>query len=470
MYIFKNSLKNLLRNKGRNVLVAVILIIVMASSTLSLSLRVISSEMIAEYQSGFGVKTNIAVDWEYADSHAQTTETVLPDGSIETTSTFEAEELSMQQYDDFAHSPYVKDAVLAGAVNFVSNHLQALPLDDDLMRLEGMTVDELMKAWDLSTEEQLYEIYTEEELEDIASWKKGVIGQIWGYTDIEQSVDFADGRRKVTEGRYCESEGEVIVGEQFAELNDIQIGDTISISGAKKTDTGSHELTVVGIYTDYSAKVNSGDIWIGVGLNDIVVSYDTLRNMKLHGVFPISDEIVFYLTDADAIDGFLTELREKGLPESYMLQTDLESYNAIVEPVEKMSSVATAFGLVILTVGVIVLVFLSAANIRERKYEIGVLRAIGMAKRKISRGMVYESVVLSGICTLIGMPIGYLLSGVAAPMLLENGDKVNTVMVFHPEMFAAIVLLACLLAMASSLIGVMFIVRYEPMKILGEQE
>lgn len=469
MYIFKNSLNNLLRNKGRNVLAAVILVIVMASSTLSLSLRAISSEMIAEYQSGFGVKTSIAVDWEYADAHVQTTETVLPDGSIETSSAFEAEELSMQQYDDFANSPYVKEAVLAGAVNFVSDRLQALPLDDDLMRLEGMTVDELMAAWELSTEEQLNEIYTKEELEDIASWKKGVIGQIWGYTDVEQSVDFADGRRKVTKGRYCESEGEAIVGEQFAELNGIQIGDTVSISGAKKTDTGSHQLTVVGIYTDYSTKVNSGDIWIGVGLNDIVVTYDTLRNMQLHGVFPISDEIAFYLIDADAIDGFLAELRGKGLPESYKLQSDLESYNAIVEPVEKMSSVATAFGLVILAVGVIVLVFLSAVNIRERKYEIGVLRAIGMSKHKISRGMVYESAVLSSICTLIGMPIGYFLSAVVAPLLLESDDKINAVMVFHPEMFAAIVLLACLLTMASSLIGMMFIVRYEPMKILGEQ-
>lgn len=469
MYIFKNSLKNILRNKGRNALVAVVLIIVMVSTTLSLSLHALSGEMISEYQSGFGVETRIAMDWEYAETHAQTAETVLPDGSVETTSTFEAEEISMQKYDEFANSRYVKEAVLAGSTFFVSDCLQAIPLDDELMRLEGMTVDELMKAWELTSVEQLYEIYTEEELDDMASWKKGVIGQIWGYTKIEQSVDFAEGKRKVIEGRYCENEGEVIVGEKFAELNGIQIGDTISVSGGKKTDEGNYKLIVVGIYTDYAAKINSGDIWLGVGVNDIVVSYDTLCNMQFDGVFPISDEIKYYLTNADAPDAFLSELREKGLPESYILQSDLESYNAIVEPVEKMSSIATTFGLVVLTVGIVIVVFLSVMNIRERKYEIGVLRAIGMGKGKIAKGMIYESVILSGLCTFLEAPVGYLLSRVVAPMMLNAGIETNTIVALRPELLAIIVLVACLMAVISSVIGVLFIVRYEPLRILSEQ-
>lgn len=469
MYVFKNSLKNLLRNRGRNVLVVVILIIVMASTTLSLSLRAISVEMISEYQNRFGVETHIVLDWKYVDAQAQTIETVLSDGSSETTSTFEAEEIPMQKYDEFTNSKYVKEVVLAASSLYVSDELKALPLDDKLMRLEGMTVDELMEVWELSSIEQLYEIYTQEELEDLASWKKGVIGQIWGYTDIEQSVDFSEGKRKVTTGRYFKNVGEAIIGEQFAKLNNIKIGDTISISGGKRTDTGNHELIVVGIYTDYSSKVNSGDIWLGVDVNDIVVSYDTLRNMQIDGVFPISDEIKFYLTDADAPDVFLTELREKGLPESYILQSDLEGYNDIVEPVEKMSSVATVFGFVMLAVGVSVLVFLSAMNIRERKYEIGVLRAIGMRKSKIVRGIIYESVTLAGICTLVGMPVGFLLSRVVAPIMLNDGSKINDVAVITHEILVFIVLAACFLAAVSSLIGVLFIVRYEPMKILSEQ-
>jgi len=55
MFIYRNALKNLLRNKGRNILVSVILLIVMTATTASLSLNSLSDSMIEGVADNFGV-------------------------------------------------------------------------------------------------------------------------------------------------------------------------------------------------------------------------------------------------------------------------------------------------------------------------------------------------------------------------------------------------------------------------------
>lgn len=56
----------------------------------------------------------------------------------------------------------------------------------------------------------------------------------------------------------------------------------------------------------------------------------------------------------------------------------MDSYNQIVGPVEGLSSVSSTFLIIVLIFGGISIAVISSIAIRERKYEIGVLRAMGM--------------------------------------------------------------------------------------------
>lgn len=482
MFIYLNALKNLLRNKGRNILVSVILLIAMTATTVSLAIRSTSEAMIENYQEGFGVETMIVSDWDYLEDHAQVIEEENPDGSISTSSFSSQTPLPLNLLMEFADSQYVQDVQVSASAQYVSDNLQSADDSDDTVRPEGMTLEELLEYYGNAsrmfedkefTRNELIMLLGggeagEKELERLMDSKKNVLGVIEAYSDASLMTDFRIGEKKLTSGRLFENDGEVVISEEFAKKNNLNVGDIITVSGAsQKYDTDTLQLTVVGIFKDVKAYVNSKNTTeIPMSKNDMITSFGTLFNSGFHTVNS-GDELKYFLTDAEVPELFLAEIREKGLPMSYKLDSNVEGYNQIVEPVKKMSSVATTYGIVVFLIGAVILVFLSVINIRERKYEVGVLRAIGMKKHQLARGMIYESLSLVMLCTVIGLPIGILLAKPISGMLLETADNVSVSL--NPAILPLLLLVAVGLGIISSLIGILYITKYEPMKILQER-
>ena len=75
---------------------------------------------------------------------------------------------------------------------------------------------------------------------------------------------------------------------------------------------------------------------------------------------------------------------------------------------------------VVLVVGGVILVVLNIFNLRERKYEIGVLAAIGIKKRKIALQFVCELFCVTLVAFMIGTTAGACLSVPVTNQLLAN--------------------------------------------------
>lgn len=67
MYILKNAIKNLGRNKGRSFIVLLIALLTLTSVTLSFSVKTISDLAVTRYQDSFRVDATIDYDWEKAE-------------------------------------------------------------------------------------------------------------------------------------------------------------------------------------------------------------------------------------------------------------------------------------------------------------------------------------------------------------------------------------------------------------------
>ena len=470
MFIYRNALKNLLRNKGRNILVSLILLIVMAAATVSLAVRSASEAMIADFQDSFGVETHLIMDWEYANENAAVVETVHDDGSVSISSSVDTPEIPIEQFMAFAESDYVQSTLFSAAGLYTSDDIEPIPLDESLRRLEGMTLEELLEMFSKETQEDIYEfVGGAEGLERIISSRRDIVGSIWGYSDVSIMRDFLEGQRVIADGRLIENPGEVIIGEKLAELNGLGVGDVFTVTGPGLNDTAVIPLTVVGIFTDYQANLNTANVWFGVEASDIIVSFDTLYHSGFSDIFPIMEDIKFFLNDVYAVEPFAEELRYKGLSNFHTLYSDVEGYEKIVEPVGNMSSVATAFGVIVILTGAVILVFLSVINIRERKYEVGVLRAIGMKKHQLAGGLICESLSLVLLCTALGLTAGGVLSDPVSQMLLKASEIVHEGVSFNPATLPLLLLIALSLGVMSSLIGVLYITKYEPIKILSEQ-
>ena len=204
----------------------------------------------------------------------------------------------------------------------------------------------------------------------------------------------------------------------------------------------------------------------------------------------------YFLKSPDMFEDFAKELKAKGLDDVYEPVTDSVSYKKIVEPVENLSSITTLFIIVVLVLGSIILILLNTMSIRERKYEIGVLRAIGMKKAKVAIGIVTESFVITAVCLVIGLGIGAVVAKPISNSMLnkqmkiyneqkedmwdmmddsgqantENDDVISQLdVIIDANTVAKVSGISVILVLISSLVGVAYITRFEPVKILTER-
>ena len=198
-------------------------------------------------------------------------------------------------------------------------------------------------------------------------------------------------------------------------------------------------------------------------------------------------EAVYYLKHPDMLSAFEMELRSKGLPNDYNVRTDESAFESVASPVESLNSLALTFLIIVLILGEVVIVLMSVISIRERKYEIGVLRAMGMKKNKVALGIWTETIVITCICFVLGVGVGTMLSQPVSDAIMtgqaqsadtgstsladrlsgteaEQTEKISVSVdaVTALEIFA----IAILLASIAGIISVSRITKCEPIKIL----
>lgn len=274
------------------------------------------------------------------------------------------------------------------------------------------------------------------------------------------------------------------MSENFAKLNGLAVGDTIKISNLEQSvDFEPLELTVTGIYFDttenkygyISAQTNPR--------NDILTTYETMAqyqdNIARTKLYTINT--TYFLKDPDLLDEFDKEAHAKGLHKNYKVSTDELTYNKIVESAENLANVSNIFLIGVLIVGSTILVLLSVLSIRERKYEIGVLRAMGMKKIKVMKGILYESLLIVFACLAIGISIATFTAQPVADTITNNQQQTqqnfNEPQIEFEKIQVSlttnavfkVVGIAVLLVIISSSAGVFYILRYEPTKILLER-
>ena len=198
-------------------------------------------------------------------------------------------------------------------------------------------------------------------------------------------------------------------------------------------------------------------------------------------------DAVFYLTRPELITAFEAELRSKGLPAGYSVRTDEAMFERIISPVESLRNLSLSFLIIIISLGAVIMALLSAVTVRERKYEIGVLRAMGMKKDRVALGILTEILVITFICIIFGVMLGMVLSKPVSNTIMVNqseaerassttlADRLGSIeegrtehieISMNSKTFLQILLLSLILASIPGIISVRSITKAEPIKIL----
>ena len=443
MYVIKNALRCIGRAKGRQVLIGIIVLVIALSACLGLSIRQAAENAKTETIEGMSVTATISYDRGAMMSEMRPPE----QGEGGQSGGFDREnfaqmmgnasELTLEEYQTYAEASSVK--------NFYYELTASLNGSEDF---EPVTTE-------TETEDE------DSDSENGTSFPGGFPGgsfggrgdrvmmaqsdfSIVGYSGEDAMTSFVNGTATVTEGEVFTEQGkdnQCIISEELATYNDIAVGDTVTLTNPNDEEQ-TYTLTVTGLYSDSSANENSFSIMGSTATdpaNKIYMSYTSLA-----AILATSEEKAETVTDEDTGREYTTEVsgslsatyafadvesynlfeeqvREMGLDDSYTVSSsDLNAFEQSLAPLNTLSTTAGGFLVVILIIGAVILVVLNIFNVRERKYEIGVLTAMGMKKGKVALQFLTEIFVVTLVAVVIGAAVGAITSVPVTNALLAN--------------------------------------------------
>jgi len=328
-----------------------------------------------------------------------------------------------------------------------------------------------------------------------------------GQLNSDLATAFMDKTATLVEGLHITEEDKgktvVLVEQTLADQNDLAVGDHIKFGAEDNENEQNYEI--VGIY---QSEVSTNDLNTPLSAmlpyNTVYVPFDQVNVIKGDDATDTMDSAVFYMKDAANIDAFIEEANSTSIDfETYMLDANNQLFEQMVGPIENVSSFSKNIVYLVTIAGALILGLLIMLSIRERKYEMGVLIAIGERKWKLIGQFLVEVLVIA----VLALGISYATGGVVADQLgnklLENQlvsgqeaqpesfgrfgggdfnpfgnstpssqvDVIDEIKVeITPKDFGLLALIGFLIAIVATVLPSLTVLRLKPKAILSKQD
>ena len=444
MYIIKNALRCIGRSKGRNILIGIIALVIAVSACIGLSIRQAAESAKSAALDGMSVTATIDYDRNKAmqdivggrpsgGSGSSGRPSMNFDKNAFSNMMGGSQSLTLDEYKKYAEAESVEDfyytlnAYFNGSENFsaVSDEVE----------------DESTESSDSTDSSESSNDYSGQGMPMMPGgfgggkdYLRGASGDfsIIGYSSDSAMTSFVNGNASILDGGVMFDEGTservCVISEELAIYNNLVVGDTIVISNPA-AESETYTLTISGIYT--STENNGYSSFMGKSqdpANQIYMSATALQSIideSASKSTTVTDDngrtsetkvtgtlsAIYSFANTDDYYAFESEARALGLSDSYAISSsDISAFESSIAPLNTLSTMAGWFLLVILIIGGVILVVLNIFNVRERKYEVGVLTAMGMKKWKVAAQFICEILVVTMIAVIIGAGVGAVSS------------------------------------------------------------
>ena len=439
MYIIKNAFRCIGRSKGRNILIGIIALIIAVSACIGLSIRQASENAKTSALESLSISATISYDRANAMGQMGGGRP----GGFGGGGGFDkdqfanimgnASSLTLEEYQKYAEASSVQDFYYTLTTYFNGSE-NFSPVSDE--------TDDNEEESDRSTDSG--------RPSGFPSGMGGMMGEsfssgdfsIIGYSSDSSMTAFINGNASIVDGTMFDegtSSLVCVISEELAMYNELAVGDTIIVTNPS-AETETYTLTISGIYTSSENNDFSMSMF---GASQDPANRIYMSAAALQTVLDSSEEVSTTVTDdygresetkitgtlsatysfanTEAYYAFEEEVRALGLSEDYTVSSsDIAAYENSLAPLDTLSTMAGWFLIVILVIGGVILVVLNIFNVRERKYEVGVLTAMGMKKWKVAAQFICEILVVTMIAVMIGAGIGAVSAVPVTNALLEG--------------------------------------------------
>ena len=561
MYIFRNAWNSVTRSIPRNLIIGMIIFVISTASCIALSIEQSARAAREEKLNALEIEAHIKIDRKYVMQELQTSDMSDREAMAETLSALSG--LDLEEMQKYAEASSVKDFYYYTSISMNGNE-DLKPLSDSsesettqAQQPTGRQNGPPGRGMQMNDPSAMLE----------AASAQGDF-TLEGYISDRAMTDFYTGASTMTAGSmFPENTTEYVcvITDELATYNSLSLGDQITLCNPNNSRE-TFVFTILGIYentsddttvaTEASQDPGNTILTSSAVVQDIVdrsgayndpaeVSsaekqadgrmVEQLLTSRGEIVIPalaeesaddessetagedegdareeriiatVSGTYVF--ASMEDYDLFETQIRDMGLEEKYIVTSnDVATYEASLVPLDNLKAFAETFLYVILAIGCLVLIALNIFNIRERKFEIGVMTAIGMSKMKVAFQFTLELLIVTVFALSLGLLAGATSSvpitnsllatqvsqteaessqklasygrEVDANVTMPKGgdvegevDYVTTVgFSIDYQVIGRMAAMALALSILSSLITSLFIMRYNPLRILTERE
>jgi putative ABC transport system permease protein len=230
---------------------------------------------------------------------------------------------------------------------------------------------------------------------------------------IGANIEIGDGRD------FEDNKDELVLGYNYAERNENTIGDTIELDEI--------EFEVVGILEE------SGDADIDGGVNTGLERLQELID---------KEDIVsmIMVKPASAADA---EIIEQAINDEFSSELSAASDKSISESVNEMLSqmnmMTFALGSIAALISGIVIMNVMIISVRERRRQIGTMKAIGATNRYVLMGILLEAVTISVSGAIVGVILSYGGAAAINTLLPQPLALVTPKIIIQGILFAAFI-------------------------------
>ncbi len=239
-----------------------------------------------------------------------------------------------------------------------------------------------------------------------------IVGTIQKYGELYDA--------QLDQGSWFDAPLEAVIGSQVAIEMGLKIGDRFSSQHGldeEGEDHGDHGFKIVGILKSTGLVI---DRLILVDMQSIWMVHDHEEEAEADSLVAIPDwgsELSAKQIEENQITSLLIKFRSPMgavmLPNQVNQTSNLQAASPAFEAsrlfsiLENVTKVLNFLGLIIIAISG-VSVFISLLNsLKDRKYEIAILRSIGASRRLVLSGILFEGLMITGFGVITGFLLGH---------------------------------------------------------------
>ncbi|EHP2600259.1 macrolide ABC transporter permease [Listeria monocytogenes] len=251
---------------------------------------------------------------------------------------------------------------------------------------------------------------------------------ISGLLDSATSTDFEAGTSELTSGVAITSADKdknvAMVEENLAEENDWKVGDSFTVTSSD----GNTKVTlkIVGIYktTDSGSDMAQNFSFLNP-YNKVYVPYTVANTIKGSDYKNTVDSAVYTMDDAANISAFEKEAKKVDSIDwdTFKLDANDTLYQQMIGPINSVASFSKNVVYIVSIAGALILGLLVMMQVRDRKYKMGVLLAIGEKRGKLIAQFFVEILIVALVSFGLAAASSHYVAQLAGNQLLAQQNS-----------------------------------------------